>query len=257
MRGAFCFFLFFLFSSTAYAQIEVVVYGDDSYPPYSYTEDGQMKGIYTEILSRAFSRMPDYKVTLQGRPWKRGLLEISHGKIFALYPPYKREIQRPYMEYDFPILNETLIVICGEKVLSSPKPTWPNDYLGLTIGSNIGFSSGGAEYRKLVEAEMIQSDAVSGTSSNLLKLIAGRIDCYMNDELSIQWELKQLQKVGKYQGKGLKVGTTISSEHGYLGFSANGENFPFKAHFKSQYQQALSELKKSGEIQRIVEDFVQ
>ena len=52
--------------------------------------------------------MPDYNVTIKGVPWKRGLLQIEGGKNFALYPPYKRPKQRPYMEYDMSILDEKL-----------------------------------------------------------------------------------------------------------------------------------------------------
>ncbi len=51
----------------------VTVIADEAYPPYSYKKDGKMTGIYTDILRAVFYGMPDYKVTIEGVPWKRGL----------------------------------------------------------------------------------------------------------------------------------------------------------------------------------------
>jgi len=79
------------------SDIDVEIYADDSYPPYSYNEGGELKGIYTEILKKAFSRMEGYKVKINAVPWKRALSYIERGKGFAIYPPYHRVEDRPYM----------------------------------------------------------------------------------------------------------------------------------------------------------------
>lgn len=90
----------------------------------------------------------------------------------------------------------------------------------------------------------------------MLKLIAGRVDCYMNDGLSIQWELKKLEKKGKYDGKSIVKGAVISAEQGFLGFTGNAEGFPFKDDFKAQYLSILREMKENGEVKAIAEAFV-
>ncbi|MGF1740088.1 transporter substrate-binding domain-containing protein [Vibrio profundum] len=244
------------FSLSTYAATNVKVYGDDSYPPYSYQEKGKMTGIYTVILKKIFAQMPEYKVTIHGVPWKRGLAEIKEGKTFALYPPYKRVEARPYMQYDMPILDEKLVVVCRDKVLSQPRPSWPDDYMGLTIGNNSGFSAGGDKFYAAVKAGQIKINETKGTERNLLKLIAGRVDCYMNDAISIQWELKKLQETGKYSGSGVKEGAVISSEQGYLGFVTDGKKFPYKADFKQKYLQILTKMKASGEIDNVIKEFM-
>jgi|GEM_PF-4324324 polar amino acid transport system substrate-binding protein len=38
--------------------IDVVVYADEAYPPYSYAEKGEARGIYAEIFRKAFAQMP-------------------------------------------------------------------------------------------------------------------------------------------------------------------------------------------------------
>ncbi len=244
-------------SVSVWSQTRVEIYGDDAYPPYSYKDtNGQMNGIYTVILQEIFKQMPDYRVSLEGYPWKRGLKEVEQGRIFALYPPYKREKDRPYMEYDMAILDEQLVVVCHEKVLLTPRPEWPSDYYGLTVGNNAGFSAGGDAFWAAVKRGDIKVEETKGTDKNLLKLIAGRVDCYMNDGLSIQWELKALQKKGKYNGKTIRQGAVISSEQGFLGFATNGSGFPYKSAFKDQYHAILKEMKASGRIDEIIKAFI-
>ena len=245
-----------LASTSVFAKTNVTIFANDSHPPYSYIDRGRMTGIYTIVLQRVFSKMPDYNVTIKGGPWKRILLETERGRTFAMYPPYKRPKQWPYMEYDMSILNEKLVVVCQKSVLSSPRPNWPNDYMGLSIGNNSGFSTGGEEFNAAVKAGKIKLIETKRTSENLLKLIAGRVDCYMNDALSIQWELKKLQKAGKYNGSSIVEGATIGSEQSFLGFATKSARFPFKDDFKSQYHKILSEMKASGEVDKIFQDFM-
>jgi len=239
------------------AQTKVSIYGDDSYPPYSFLDSGRLTGIYSVILERIFVQMPEYDVTLKSLGWKRGLAQIEKGFIFALYPPYERPKERPYMEYDIPILDEQLVVYCRLDTLKQPRPSWPTDYYGLTIGNNSGFSAGGDKFWAAVEAKKIKVSEAKGTAHNLLNLISGKTDCYMNDGLSIQWELKKLQREGRFDGNSLVQSAIISAEKGFLGFSTDGERFPFKGDFKKKYLSILKQLKDSGEIDLIVKRFIE
>jgi polar amino acid transport system substrate-binding protein len=232
----------------------VTIYGDDSYPPYSFLDSDRLTGIYTIILERVFSQMPDYEVELKGSDWKHSLAQIQRGFIFALYPPYKRA-DRPYMEFEVPILDEELVVYCRNEVLSAPRPNWPEDYFGLTIGNNAGFSVGGAQFWEAVNLGKIKVEETKGTPRSLLRLINGQVDCYMNDAVSIQWELKKLKKEGRYDGLGLMQSAMISQEQGYLAFSVSDSRYPFKSDFKKQYYTILQNMKKTGEIDAIVKRF--
>ncbi|MFT5717264.1 MAG: polar amino acid transport system substrate-binding protein [Oleiphilaceae bacterium] len=242
------------FSYTLSAQTKVTIYGDDSYPPYSFLDSDRLTGVYTIILERIFEQMPDYKVELKGKDWKQGLVQIQRGFIFALYPPYKRA-DRPYMEFEMPILEEEVVVYCRKEVLEEARPNWPEDYYGLTIGNNSGFSVGGAKFSEAVKSGKIKVKETKGTPRSLLQLINGKVDCYMNDVVSIQWELKKLRKEGRYSGTNLERSIVISREYAYLGFSTSGSRYPFKKDFKKQYFNILTKMKKSGEIDSIVKRF--
>ncbi|MEH6628467.1 MAG: hypothetical protein V7739_18670 [Motiliproteus sp.] len=102
-------------------------------------------------------------------------------------------------------------------------------------------------YRAMLSAE---------TKANLLKLIDKKIDCYMNDGLSIEWELKHLAKKGEYDGSSVVRGATISAESGFLGFAASADAFPYKEDFKQPYLKALRELKASGKVEKIIRQYM-
>ena len=167
--------------------IKVTVYADESYPPYSYKENGDIKGIYTLIAKTVFSRMKGYKVKIVAVPWKRGLKYLEDGTGFALYPPYFHVAKRPYIwPYSMPILDERVILFCTEDVFyQSVRSRWVEDYYGLTIGINAGFHLGGEKFWQAVKQGKVKVSEARGNTENLLRLGLKRIDCYLNDRISI------------------------------------------------------------------------
>lgn len=76
-----------LISTSLYAKpISVTIFTDDSYPPYSYAENGQAMGIYPDIVRSADTLMEEFEIVLQPTPWRRGLKLLEAGRIFALLP---------------------------------------------------------------------------------------------------------------------------------------------------------------------------
>lgn len=65
---------------TTYAEVSVKIYGDDSYAPYSFLENGKVTGIYSVVLQKIFEQMPGYTVDLAALPWKRGLRLVENGE---------------------------------------------------------------------------------------------------------------------------------------------------------------------------------
>ncbi len=255
------FITFFWEVSYVSADIDVLVYCDDNYPPYSFEEKDEAKGIYTEILRTAFSKMKGYNIQIKPIPWKRGLKYLETGKGFALYPPYHRTKKRPYIwPYSIPILDERVVVFCREDILEkSLRPKWPEDYYKLTVGNNAGFELGGDKFWEAIKEGKISLDEAKGNRENILKLGSRRIDCYINDQISILWELKQLKKSGKYDElKHAKIveGATISKEQGYLGFTAMDKGkFHYKEDFVRKFNIAIYDMRKTGELQNIVDRF--
>ena len=56
------------------APIKVTILVDDAYPPYSYQINGELYGIYVDIVKQAAQLLSrEYQVNLQAVPWKRGV----------------------------------------------------------------------------------------------------------------------------------------------------------------------------------------
>jgi polar amino acid transport system substrate-binding protein len=232
------------------ASQRIVVCFDDNYPPYSYVENGRLTGIYPEILASVFSRISGFTIVMEPVQWSRGIKLLKSGQIFALVPPYYRKDDRPYMDYSDPILEERLVCVCRSDTLAKGRPVFPDDYLDLRIGINSGFAS----IKPGVWGKMMIIES-NGSRVNILNLLRGRIDGYVNDELSIFWELDQLRRSGEYrEGKdpGLAAGAVLGRERGHIGFTRTAlGKYPFKDEFVRKFNAALSEAKSRGEIQSV------
>ncbi|USD67052.1 transporter substrate-binding domain-containing protein [Vibrio sp. SCSIO 43136] len=230
-------------TSSAFAAQSVIVYGDMDYPPYSYQVDGKPEGIYVEILTEAFSRMPEYEVSIRMTPWKRGLKNLKDGRVFALFPPYYTELRDPWMKFSAPILREQVVVF-GKREIFEDRYQWPVDYYGLKIGLNRGFnpfSMGGNAFGDAVEAGRIRVDESANNDSNLAKLVSGRIDAYIND---------QFIDISDYPE--IVIGGVANVNHGHLGYTRKTDKYPYSADFQQQFDTAIGQMIEENQIEEIV-----
>jgi polar amino acid transport system substrate-binding protein len=242
------------------APIDVTIYANEDYPPYSYMEQGQLKGIYKEILVGAFEKMPKYNVRLIPIPWKHGLSLIEKGEGFALYPPDYRPTERPYMLYSDPIYTESTVVFCNGAVTANRVlKAWPEDYFGLNIGMNSGFLTGDLKFDQAVQDRLVHVDSSATSRSNLLKLISGQIDCYVNYKLMIQSEYKKIISKSHFTAAPLPIIETneVSKEQVFLGYTnRDGGHFAFKDDFIQEFNTNISRMEQTGEIAKITYDFM-
>lgn len=248
--------------SAAAADIAVTIYADAGYPPYSYEKDGKAVGLYQEIVQAAFARMRGYKISIQPVPWKRGMALLQSGAGFALYPPYMNTKDEPWTwPYSRPLYEEHVVAVCRKDVMAGGRTRWPEDFYGLTIGNNSGFIVGGEEFDKAVREGYVRIAEARDSATNILKLRLKRIDCYINDRYSIEWTTRQLRAEGKLpDGAGqaeVVEAAVIAVKSGYLGYTNRDKGrFPFKADFVRQFDTAIDDLKRSGEIDRIVRAYL-
>lgn len=230
----------------------VVILCDDSYPPYSYADSGEAKGIYVEIVREIASRMPGYTVSIQPVPWKRGLLQVMNGEAFGIIPPYYRPHERPYISYSDPILKERLSLVVHERSMTRPREHWPDDYDGFAIGTNAGFSTPlCSKATKAITEGRIRWDNSGTTEQNLLKLNRDRLQGYVNDPASIFVEWERLARRGDVTGKLVET-AVLSEEYGHLGITDNDKGrFAFKYDFITQFNRVLATMQRAGTVEAI------
>lgn len=244
------------------APVAVTIYADAGYPPYSYEKSGKPAGLYYEIVRAALAHMHGYAVEVQAVPWKRGMALLKSGAGFALYPPYMNLKDEPWTwPYSLPLYDERVVAVCRKDVLAAkPRKRWPEDFYGLTIGNNAGFIVGGAEFDKAVRNGSIRMEEAKDSETNIIKLGMKRIDCYINDRVSIQWTKNQLKAEGKYDEGGahaeLAEAAVIAVEQGFLGFTdRDNGRYAYKSDFVKQFDSAIYQMKRNGEIENIARAF--
>lgn len=245
----------------AQTPVSVTVLCDANYPPYSYAENGEAKGLYSDILRAAFARMPGYRINIRPVPWPRGLAALEKGTAFALFPPYYRPVERPWMDYSRPILEESVVAfVRAELAQQRAIVDFPNAYVGLRIGLNRGFNIIAAPgYKTMLAAGEVTQSYATDSRTNLLQLRRKRIDVYINDRLSILWELQQMRSEGLFASSGmnwLAEGPKLSSEQGHVGYTrVNEQAYPYKQDFMQQLDQALLALERDGSISRLTQRY--
>ncbi len=241
------------------ADIPVTIYADAGYQPYSYAgKHGEAAGLYADIVKVAFARMKGYRIDIRPVPWRRGMAMLKNGTAFALYPPYMNLKDEPFTwPYSLPLFDEIVVAVCRREVAGTATRRWPDDFYGLRIGNNAGFLVGGDAFNLAVKAGKIRLEEASDTRANILKLSKKRIDCYINDRLSIRWTEERLRREGKLGAGPVGVETAvIATEQGFLGFTDRDEGkFPHKTDFLKQFNAIIYDMKRSGEIERIGRDF--
>lgn len=238
-----------------YAREKVVLYGADSYPPYSYIENGDFKGIYVELLRDVAGKMKNhYLLELVPIPWRRGLTMLENGQALGLFPPYKRAERSFIAPYSIPLYRERVVIVCNDKAMNRQRHRFPDDFADVSIGINSGYalSSVLVEARKL---HRVHIDEANGNEANVRKLAMNRIGCYINDSLSIRYTIKKMKKDKLHFPELINFipheVAELSSEEAYVGFSRFSK-LPFKADFIKQLNAALQELKQNGEVNLIV-----
>lgn len=257
--------LFIPISSTNADAIKVVIYGDDAYEPYSYAKNSnhtqQLFGIYPQILRKIFEKMPQYDVEIRPMPWNRALKALEDEQVFAIFPPYYRPFERTYIgDYSGPILQEK-IVIYGPKthklnpILKKFPENWRGKHLAMFLGTQ---DIAGLKFQELVKENAIKVSEEKGNDKNLILVGLNKRDGYINDRLAIQYTLNKLITQNQWP-KEAEVPVEIleiAREDGHVAFAKNSKNqFPYSTDFIKRFNQALNELKKQGEIDKILKNY--
>ena len=240
-------------SSSAFAE-KVVLIGDDDYAPYSYIEGGQFKGIYVDLLKQAAAKLaPAYQVELQPRPWKRGLVELETGAAVGLFPPYLKK-ERAYVQpYSVAMFRETVVLFCNDDVMKTSRKKFPEDFKGLTIGLNTGFSLS-ESLKDAAKAGTVTLSETKGNDANLRKLATKRVGCYAQDRGATAYSLKALKNDPDFAGFKLQEAVELSGEDAFIGYSA-ANKAAYKADFIAKMDAALKEVLAAGAINKIMASY--
>ena len=261
-------------NGVAHCSQNVEIWTYDTLPPLAFTNrHGELTGVYIEIVKLAVSRMPGYTVSFKVGPWARVKKAAEKGKAFAILPPYfhahdwltDSEPRRPYIwPYSLPLFTQKDVVVCNERALSEPRREFPDDYKGLRFVMWRGDGRAGEEFIDMAQQGAIAVEMVNDIKGTIPFLLMERADCTVVSKIPYHWYVKQMKTTGEYQKYDrkevvLKEVAVVSENDGYLGYSDIDaeKNFPFKKDFAIKFDIEIYKMRKSGEIQAIVDSFIE
>ena len=223
----------------------VELLGDKSYPPYSYAEDGVAKGIYVDIIKKAVSKIPEYDVKFRMIAWKRSIALIKKGKAFGFFPPYYSKERTEWTHFSKPILMERSLIYALSKTLEGKKQ-FPEDFFGLTVCLNKGFTlmTGGLKMKNAIDKGDLKLIYGKNNRACLGRVFRGAADLYVND---------QLINISEFPS--IKRGLVVAENAGHIGFSFNKKRYPYMDDFEKKFNSVIQEMKKSGEIENILQSY--
>lgn len=248
-------------TSHAISKQEVTILADDSYPPYSFVENGQLQGMYVDIVKEAAKLLTShYKVKLVAYPWKRALHELKQGSELALIPPYKLIEKRPYIwPYSTALMKEVVVAYCQKDInlFEYIQLEKINTKTPLNVGINAGYL---ILNQKLEQAQTKQSIVIhenKNTHANMMKLYYKRLDCYLNDRNSTLWEFAKISKERNFNFDNIKEALVVMTQTAHIGYTNNPTHtFLFKDDFILRMDRALSNVLSSKKYQDIINRYI-
>lgn len=213
-----------------------VVNVDADNPPFMYEQAGKPVGLYPALLSAVFRKMGE-PVLLQARPWQRALHELDRGRA-GMGGIYWNPQRAQQYDYSASLYKEKIQAFfrCGEvrRIIRA------DDFRNLRVGVVRGWSYG-EDFDRARAAGLFSVEETPSDRQNLMKLNAARVDVVL--------AVVEARVVLQRQIPGLKISAVPYLESPtYLVFAKSAR----KKAFLQRFNQALAELRASGEYDRIV-----
>lgn len=166
-----------LFSVSGFAAEKITFACLDNLPPFSYEENGAIKGydydIFMEVMNRA--QIP---VKVTPLPFKRSWAYLKEGEVDGIIMIYFKKEREKYIRYCRTPVHVATFYLFVKKDREFPFESI-TDLYGKYVGNQLGFYVTPEFSRAVAENKIFMEEAIS-IEMNLKKLMAGRLDCYIS-----------------------------------------------------------------------------
>lgn len=165
-----------LFSATfCFADSKVITAASDPWPPF-VDPDHPKKGISIEIVTAAFATQGytmEHKIT----PWARAENDVKTGKTDVLPNTWFTEKRKAYLAYSKPYASNQV------KFVKRKGDAFEFNGLESLAGKKVGIMLGYGYRDDFMNSKDFKREAVSDFVINIKKLVGGRIDLTLEDEI--------------------------------------------------------------------------
>ena len=216
------------------------------YPPYEYTENGEVKGMAVDIVRAAFKWM-NHDVSIEVYPWSRCQMLFERGEVDGIFTFFQNDARQAFTLFS----KETVVTqTISLWVLKHSRIEFNGDLTRLQA-YNFGVTpktSYGERFDTAVKYDLIRTEAAQSIESNILKLQKGRIDIWVSNRDGALHELKRLGLTHRVR----ELKQPIQVVPAYVGFSRLRQH----AALRDQFDQAVAALKLSGTYDAIVQKYL-
>ncbi len=237
-----------LLPASSFAE-KIVFASPDDLPPKVYKDNGELKGVYVDIIREICKRM---KVDAEfvTFPWARAVVMAREGKVDAFFPPFITEDRKQFLYFSSEPMTFTRNVVFALKKKHIIVKNL-GDLQGLVVGINSQYSCGAEfdSYKKNLSLDLSVDEEM------LIKKL-GRSDRVKRIDVAIASEeaFKFLsQRLGYAQD--FEPIYLLSESPSYVAFSKiKGEKAKVQA---ERFSKTLVKLKKEGFVQKTIEKYIE
>jgi polar amino acid transport system substrate-binding protein len=230
----------FVLSGTTAGMAENLKIMTEEYPPFNYTENGKLTGLATEVVLGVAEKLGN-TMDIEVLPWARAYAILQQQDGLILYSMTRTESREELFKWVGPVAS-------NKWVFFTKKGS------GITLASiddarkagNIGTYKDDAAEMFLKEQGFTNLDSVIDDEQNVPKLMAGRINLWIVDEMQgihkakVKGVADQLEKV-------LDVKDTLL----YIAFSKNTPDEVI-----ARWQAAVDEMKTDGSYEALAKKYL-
>jgi polar amino acid transport system substrate-binding protein len=208
---------------------------DDANPPFMFAREGRAVGVYPALMAAVFKEMKA-DVSIVPKPWRRTLSELDAG-IAGVGGIYKNSERLKRYDYSEPMFVERVSVysLRADTARYAGVSTLKGKRVGVIRGWSYGDDFDEARRAGTMVVEEVNSDA-----QNFAKLAAGRLDVVLAIVEAAEPHLRTYRAV--------QLAGSLAENPTYLAFNKSAG----RQAFIEQFNAALSRMKKSGAVARIV-----
>ncbi len=217
------------------------------YPPYEYTENGEVKGLAVDIVREAFNLM-NHEAIIEVLPWARSQALFERGDVDGIFTFFQNEERQAFTRYSKEVVVSQTIALWvpkNSKIEFDGDLTKLQSYrFGITPKTSYG-----ERFDTAIKYEIIRTDPALTIESNIRKLVTGRIDIWISNRDGAHHELKRLGMSD--QVRELKY--PIQVVPAYMGFSKSRTS----AELRDAFDQAIVTLKQTGVYDRLFKKYAE
>lgn len=242
----FIFILFFCGNviSKEKKELKVIKLATVDYLPY-YGKDVKDNGPFSEITREAFKNA-GYKLELHFIPWARALKMAKKGKIYqGLLGAWDNEERRKDFLYTNEILPSDIHFLTTEK-LKDFKFTSLKDFKGYKIGVIRGYSY----YKEFYENEQLRKIVLNNEVDLINALKTHKVDFIIDSKLILLGLIKD-----NYPEEKSNFHLIYPPAAKQPLYNTISKKYPNAEIIIKEFNQSLEDLKKDGEIEKILKNF--